>query len=197
MAWHKLHNEQLQETVWHTRLEEGLAVFVMPKPGFHKKYAVFSTKYGSIDSEFRPAGQDEAVRVPDGIAHFLEHQLFEGETGHVFEAFADLGASVNAYTSPTMTSYLFSTTDHFEEAFDHLLDFVQAPHFTDEGVEKETGIIEQEIQMYQDQPRYRLQMNLLQSLYESHPVRIDIAGTVETIRRIDTDLLQLCYDTLY
>lgn len=197
MAWQQLRDELLQETLWHTRTEEGLAVFVLPKPGFHKKYAVFSTNYGSIDREFRPAGGTESVQVPDGIAHFLEHQLFEDEGGHVFDAFADLGASVNAYTSHTMTSYLFSATDNFERAFDQLLDFVQAPHFTAEGVEKEIGIIEQEIQMYQDRPRHRLQMNLLESLYGAHPVRIDIAGTVESISRIDKDMLQLCYDTFY
>lgn len=197
MTWQKWHNDLLQETVWHTRLEEGLGVFVMPKPGFHKRYAVFSTNYGSVDSEFRPAEAQAPVGVPDGIAHFLEHQLFESESGHVFDAFANLGASVNAYTSHTMTSYLFSATDNFEAAFAKLLDFVQTPHFTDEGVAKETGIIEQEIQMYQDQPRHRLHMNLLQSLYHAHPVRIDIAGTPETIGRIDKGTLQLCYDTFY
>lgn len=197
MPWQTLHDERLQETVLHTQLEEGLGVFVMPKPGFHKRYAVFSTNYGSIDSEFRRAGEEQDRAVPDGIAHFLEHQLFEGETGHVFDAFANLGASVNAYTSHTMTSYLFSATDNFEQAFGHLLDFVQKPHFTAAGVNKEVGIIEQEIQMYQDQPRHRLQMNLLQALYHVHPVRIDIAGTSETIRKIDADALQLCYDTFY
>src|SRR5690606_17249084 len=130
-------------------------------------------------------------------AHCLEHQLFEDEEGHVFNSFAALGASVNAYTSHTMTSYLFSTTDNFEAALDRLLDFVQAPHFTPEGVQKEIGIIEQEIRMYQDQPRHRLGMNLLEALYHAHPVRIDIAGTVESIRRIDPETLYACYDTFY
>ena len=139
----------------------------------------------------------EVIEVPDGIAHFLEHQLFEDESGHVFNVFADLGASVNAYTSHTMTSYLFSTTDNFSRAFDRLLDFVQSPHFTPAGVEKEIGIIEQEIQMYQDQPRHRLVMNLLQALYHVHPVRIDIAGTPESIRRSTADTLYTCYDTFY
>lgn len=195
--WNVVQDERLREQVFQTRLDNGLAVFVMPKPGFHKKYAVFATRYGSIDNRFRRGGESQVIAVPDGIAHFLEHQLFEDEGGHVFDAFADLGASVNAYTSYTMTSYLFSTTDNFRQAFDKLLDFVQAPHFTDAGVQKEIGIIEQEIRMYQDHPRHRLAMNLLQALYHVHPVRIDIAGTVESIREITADTLRLCYDTFY
>lgn len=197
MAWTVLRDERLQEQVYQARLDNGLGVFVMPKPGFHKKYAVFSTRYGSVDNRFRRPDRDEVIQVPDGIAHFLEHQLFQDASGHVFNAFADLGAAVNAYTSYTMTSYLFSTTDNFPQAFDKLLDFVQAPHFTEAGVRKEIGIIEQEIRMYQDFPRHRLSQNLLQALYHVHPVRIDIAGTVESIREITADTLQLCYDTFY
>lgn len=197
MAWQKDQDARLRDEVWRTWLDNGLGVFVMRKPGFHKRYAVFSTRYGSIDNRFRRHDRPDVIEVPDGIAHFLEHQLFEDESGHVFNAFADLGASVNAYTSHVMTSYLFSATDNFPQAFDRLLDFVQAPHFTEAGVQKEIGIIEQEIRMYQDQPRHRLWMNLLQALYHVHPVRIDIAGTPESIRRITADTLQLCYDTFY
>lgn len=197
MPWQTVQDERLRERVLHTQLEAGLGVFVMLKPGFNKRYAVFSTRYGSIDNRFRRPGSADVIDVPDGIAHFLEHQLFEDEGGHVFNAFADLGASVNAYTSHTMTSYLFSTTDNFPQAFGRLLDFVQEPHFTPASVEKEIGIIEQEIQMYQDQPRHRLVMNLLQALYHVHPVRIDIAGTPESIRRITADTLYTCYDTFY
>jgi len=197
MGWQTMYSDLLKERVLYTKLDVGLEVFVMPRPGFHKRYAVFSTRYGSIDNRFRRPGSDEVTEVPDGIAHFLEHQLFEDEEGHVFDGFAALGASVNAYTSHTMTSYLFSTTDNFEQAFDRLLDFVQAPHFTPEGVRKEIGIIEQEIRMYEDQPRHRLAMNLLQALYHVHPVRIDIAGTVDSIRRIDAETLYACYDTFY
>lgn len=197
MAWNVVRDERLRDDVFQTTLDNGLGVFVMRKPGFHKTYAVFSTRYGSIDNRFRRADRADVIAVPDGIAHFLEHQLFEDESGHVFDSFANLGASVNAYTSHTMTSYLFSTTDNFPQAFDRLLDFVQAPHFTSEGVQKEIGIIEQEIQMYQDQPRHRLIMNLLQALYHAHPVRIDIAGTVESIREITADTLHMCYDTFY
>jgi len=197
MAWQTIYSQLLQERVVHTRLAAGLEVFVMPRPGFHKRYAVLSTRYGSIDNRFRRPGAAEVTEVPDGIAHFLEHQLFEDPEGHVFNGFAALGASVNAYTSHIMTSYLFSTTDNFTQALDRLLDFVQQPHFTPEGVKKEIGIIEQEIRMYQDQPRHRLGMNLLEALYHVHPVRIDIAGTVESIRRIDPETLYTCYDTFY
>ena len=197
MRWQVVQDPRLRDRVMHTRLDNGLGVFVMPKPGFHKRYAVFSTHYGSIDNRFRRPDRPDVIEVPDGIAHFLEHQLFEDESGHVFNAFADLGASVNVYTSHTMTSYLFSTTDNFPQAFQRLLDFVQKPHFTPAGVEKEVGIIEQEIQMYQDQPRHRLVMNLLQALYHVHPVRIDIAGTPESIRAITAETLYTCYDTFY
>src|SRR5690606_2982267 len=197
MAWQTMYSQLLEERVVFTRLPSGLEVFVMPRPGFQKRYAVFSARYGSIDNRFRRPGTGQELEVPDGIAHFLEHQLFEDEEGHVFNSFAALGASVNAYTSHTMTRYPFSTTDNFEAALDRLLDFVQAPHFTPEGVQKEIGIIEQEIRMYQDQPRHRLGMNLLEALYHAHPVRIDIAGTVESIRRIDPETLYACYDTFY
>src|SRR5690606_36705876 len=128
-------------------------------------YAVFSTRYGSIDNRFRRQDRPDVSEVPDGIAHFLEHQLYEDESGHVFNAFADLGASVNAYTSHVMTSYLFSATDNFPQAFDRLLVFVQALHFTEAGLQKEIGIIVQEFLMYQYQPRHRLWMILLQALY--------------------------------
>lgn len=197
MSWQTIYSELLRERVVYQRLDVGLEVFVMPRPGFHKRYAVFSTRYGSVDNRFRRPGSGDVMEVPDGIAHFLEHQLFEDEQGHVFNAFAALGASVNAYTSHSMTSYLFSTTDNFPAAFDRLLDFVQSPHFTPEGVKKEIGIIEQEIRMYEDQPRHRLVMNLLQALYHVHPVRIDIAGTADTIRQIDPETLHACYDTFY
>ncbi|MBO8142585.1 MAG: insulinase family protein [Firmicutes bacterium] len=197
MAWQEQHNALLKETVYRTRLDNGLDVFVMPRRGFRKRYAVFSTRYGSIDNRFRRPGERDAVEVPDGIAHFLEHQLFEQEDGHVFDAFAALGASVNAYTSHTMTSYLFSTTGELAPALDRLLDFVQEPHFTPSGVQKEIGIIEQEIRMYADQPRHRLSQNLLEGLYHAHPVRIDIAGTPGSIRRITPELLYACYDTFY
>lgn len=190
-------SERLQEELVHGRLPTGMDVFVWPKAGFSKQYAVFSTRYGSVDRHFfhEPSGQ--WLEVPDGIAHFLEHKLFEEEDGNVFDRFAALGASANAYTSLTMTSYLFSCSDHVYENLDILLDYVQAPHFTEENVEKEKGIIEQEIRMYDDHPAHRLRRNVLQALYHAHPVRIDILGTVESIRRIDPDVLYRCHETFY
>lgn len=192
-----LDNPRLQERVHVTDLASGLRVFVMPKPGFHRKYAVFSTRYGSIDSRFTVPGEAAPIEVPDGIAHFLEHTLFQKDGWNAQDRFAELGASANAYTSYTMTSYLFSTTDRFEESLDLLLDYVQEPYFSEENVEKERGIIEQELRMYEDMPDRRVVLRLMEALYHKHPVRLDIGGTVESIRRITPEMLQKCYDTFY
>jgi len=113
--------------------------------------------------------------VPDGIAHYLEHKLFEGKQGDAFKLFAKTGASANAYTSFDKTAYLFSCTDNFEASLNILLDFVQSPYFTKENVEKERGIIAQEIKMYEDSPEWKSYINLLGALYQSHPVKLDIA----------------------
>ncbi len=182
MGWQTVQDARLRDRVMHTRLTTGWRVR-HAQAGLSQAVRGIFHPLRLHRQSFSPAGPARVIEVPDGIAHFLEHQLFEDESGHVFNAFADLGVLVNVYTSHTMTSYLFSTTDNFSQAFDRLLDFVQAPHFTDAGVEKEIGIIEQEIQMYQDQPRHRLMMNLLQALYHVHPVRIDIAGTPDRFAR--------------
>ncbi|MBX5467031.1 MAG: insulinase family protein [Firmicutes bacterium] len=187
----------LQEVLVQQTLESGLVVTVIPRPGFKKAYATFTTHYGSIDNHFQPPGE-EPVTVPDGIAHFLEHKMFEKpEGGDVFDDFAALGASANAYTDYTTTTYLFATTQHFYEALTILLDFVQRPYFTPENVEKEKGIIEQEIRMYLDMPQDRLHSHLMRALYQRHPARIDIAGTVESIRTITPEALYRCYGTFY
>lgn len=175
----------------------GLTAYVMPKAQFRQKYAVWAVHYGSIDSRFRGADQPAPVEVPAGIAHFLEHKLFEKEDGDVFTRFARLGASANAYTSYTNTAYLFSTVDHFPEALELLLRFVQEPYFTEASVRKEQGIIEQEIRMYEDDPGRCLLVNLMQALYHVHPVRLEIGGTVESIRQIEAPLLYLCHATFY
>lgn len=188
--------ERLQETVVRDQLPNGLRVYVLPKPGFHKTYAAFSTRYGSIDNHFRTEGQEEH-QVPDGIAHFLEHKMFEEPTGDVFAAFAAQGASANAFTTFDRTTYLFSATNHIHANLETLLNFVQNPYFTDANVEKEKGIIEQEIRMYQDNADYRVYYGLLEAMYHKHPVRIDIAGTVESIRQINKELLYTCYNTFY
>lgn len=188
--------ERLNETIHFEQLPNGLKVYVLPKPGFQKTYATFSTKYGSIDNRFRVEGREE-VRVPDGIAHFLEHKMFEEPEGDVFAKFASKGASANAFTSFDRTAYLFSATEHIDENLTTLIDFVQNPYFTDENVEKEKGIIGQEIKMYQDHPDWRLYYGLIEAMYKVHPIHIDIAGTVESIAKINKELLYECYRTFY
>jgi len=194
----KTENPHLGETMYIGEHKSGLGVFVIPKKGFCKKYAVIGTRYGSIDSEFIPKGGNEAIKVPDGIAHFLEHKLFEQPDGsNAFDKFSDYGANANAFTSFNTTCYLFACTENFNECFEHLLSYVQEPYFTDENVEKEQGIIGQEIRMYDDDPDWRVQFNLLKALYKNTPVNTDISGTVESISKIDKDILYTCYETFY
>ncbi|WP_240375374.1 EF-P 5-aminopentanol modification-associated protein YfmH [Bacillus piscicola] len=188
---------QLQETVFKEVLPNGLTVYVIPKKDFHKTFATFTTNYGSIDNRFIPLGKDKPVLVPDGIAHFLEHKMFEDEKGDVFHTFGEQGASANAFTSFTRTAYLFSSTQYVDENLKTLLDFVQHPYFTEESVEKEKGIIEQEIRMYEDNADWQLFFNLLGNLYHHHPAKIDIAGTAESIQKITKDDLYECYETFY
>ena len=193
----KTEYEQINETLYHEVLPNGLTVYLLPKNDYHKTYGLFSTNYGSIDNEFIPYGEKEKVKVPDGIAHFLERKLFEKEDGDVFQLFGKQGASANAFTSFTKTSYLFSTTDQVEKNLTTLIDFVQAPYFTEETVNKEKGIIGQEIQMYEDDPNWRMFFGILNNLYPTHPLHIDIAGTVESIDKITAQDLYTCYRTFY
>jgi len=193
----KTEYKQINETLYHEVLPNGLTVYLLPKNDYHKTYGLFSTNYGSIDNEFIPYGEKEKVKVPDGIAHFLEHKLFEKEDGDVFQLFGQQGASANAFTSFTKTSYLFSTTDQVEQNLTTLIDFVQAPYFTEETVNKEKGIIGQEIQMYEDDPNWRMFFGILNNLYPAHPLHIDIAGTVESIDKITAQDLYTCYRTFY
>jgi predicted Zn-dependent peptidase len=188
--------DRLQETLYSEKMPNGLQVYVLPKAGFHKTYATFSTKYGSVDNHFQLAGK-QALQVPDGIAHFLEHKMFEEPKGDVFATFAAQGASANAFTSFDRTTYLFSATGHIHANIETLLNFVQNPYFTDENVEKEKGIIEQEIKMYGDNADFRVYFGLIEALYQKHPVHIDIAGTVESIYKINKELLYDCYRTFY
>ncbi len=192
-----IENHALQESLYHYRIEPGLDLYILPRPGYRKKYAIFSTRFGSVDNNFRVEPEQDYTELPDGVAHFLEHKLFEDEQGNVFNRFAELGASANAYTSFTQTSYLFSATTNFEENLGELLRFVQEPYFTRETVAKEQGIIGQEIKMYEDHPHWRIFFNLLESLYRVHPVRNDIAGTIESIAEITPELLYRCYNTFY
>ena len=177
-------------------LPSGLQIYIMEKPQYSSSYAIFGTRYGSIDTKFSKNGGEE-ISVPEGIAHYLEHKLFEGEDGDAFSKYAKTGASANAFTSFDRTCYLFSCSDNFYENLDILLKFVQSPYFTKENVEKEQGIIGQEIRMYDDNPGWCVMFNLLKAMYHTHPVKIDIAGTVESIAQIDTELLYKCYETFY
>lgn len=175
----------------------GLTILLYPMKGFSSAYALFGTNYGSIDMKFKTEHETDFTLVPAGIAHFLEHKLFESEDGDAFTLFSKTGASANAFTSFDKTCYLFSTTDNFKESLEALVTFVQDPYFTVETVNKEQGIIGQEIKMYQDDPSWRVMINLLGALYHNNPVRIDIAGTKESIAEIDKDLLYKCYNAFY
>ncbi len=189
--------EQLNETLYHETLENGLEVYILPKEGANKTYATFTTKYGSVDNHFIPIDGNAPIKVPDGIAHFLEHKMFEDEDGDVFQLFSKQGASANAFTSFTRTAYLFSSTSEVEKNLETLLDFVQHPYFTEESVEKEKGIIGQEITMYDDNPDWRVYFGVIENMFHNHPVKIDIAGTIPSIDKITKDLLYTCYETFY
>lgn len=192
-----VHYDSIDETIFTETLSNGLTVALLPKQEMSKTYAIFATNYGSIDQNFIPLDGNEAIQVPEGIAHFLEHKLFEKEDRDVFQDFGKQGASANAFTSFTTTAYLFSATDHIMDNVKTLIDFVQAPYFSHESVEKEKGIIAQEITMYDDQPDWQSFMGTIKSLFKNHPVNIDIAGTVDSIQHISKDDLYTCYETFY
>ena len=175
----------------------GLEVYLLPKPGFEKTYGLFTTKFGAIDTTFVPINQDEMIKVEDGIAHFLEHKMFDMNGSDASDEFAKLGASTNAFTSSSRTAYLFSTTTNEYPCIELLLDFVQKLEITPDSVEKEKGIIGQEIKMYDDDPDWRVYFGSIQNLYCNHPVAVDIAGTVETVNNTTKEMLELCYNTFY
>ncbi|EMB9394057.1 insulinase family protein [Staphylococcus pseudintermedius] len=193
----KTYYQQIDETVYHSTLANGLNMFIIPKKDFQKTFVTYTTQFGSLDHRFKPHGADEFVSVPDGVAHFLEHKLFEKEEGDLFTEFAEHDAQVNAFTSFDRTSYLFSATNHIDDNILRLLKMVESPYFSEASVEKEKGIIAEEIKMYQEQPGYRLMFNTLRAMYQDHPVRVDIAGSVESIYEITKDDLYLCYETFY
>ena len=193
----KIYYQTLKETLYHEKMDNGLEVYILPKPGFEKTYGLFSTKFGSIDTSFVPLDQNEMIKVEDGIAHFLEHKMFDMKDGDASDKFAAMGASSNAFTSSSRTAYLFSTTSHEEECVELLLDFVQSLDITDESVEKEKGIICQEIKMYDDDPDWRVYFGSIQNLYHDHPVKVDIAGSCESVNHTYKDMLELCYHTFY
>lgn len=193
----EIKNELLNDSYYEIDHSSGLKIFVYPKENYSSAYAVFGTKYGSIDTRFRLEGEKDFICVPEGIAHFLEHKLFESEELDAFARYAKTGASANAYTSFDKTCYLFSCSGNFRQSLEILLDFVSNPYFTPETVQKEQGIIGQEIKMCNDDPGWESLFSLLRAMYHNHPVKIDIAGTVESISHITADLLYSCYETFY
>lgn len=189
-------NELLNEKYYDIDHPSGLKILVMPKENYSSTYAIFATKYGSIDTMIQMS-DGSFKEIPEGTAHFLEHKLFESEDLDAFERFAKTGASANAYTSFERTGYLFSCSANFKKNLEILLDFVQNPYFTQATVEKEQGIIGQEIDMYKDAPDWEVMFNCLRTMYHNLPVRIDIAGTQESIAQITAKTLYGCYDNFY
>ncbi len=193
-----IENSKVKEKVYIEKLDNGLTVMIIPKPGVQKKYMIWGTNYGSNDNEFIVPGEEEKTTVPNGVAHFLEHKMFEQENGvNSLDVLTALGTEANAYTTNDHTAYLFECTDNFYEAMDELMDYVQHPYFTDENVEKEKGIIGQEIMMYDDYPDWRVYLNALKAMYHNNPIKIDIVGTIESISKIDKEILYKCYETFY
>ena len=193
-----IENSKVKEKVYIEKLDNGLTVMIIPKPGVQKKYMIWGTNYGSNDNEFIVPGEEEKTTVPNGVAHFLEHKMFEQENGtNSLDVLTALGTEANAYTTNDHTAYLFECTDNFYEAMDELMDYVQHPYFTDENVEKEKGIIGQEIMMYDDYPEWKVYLNAMEAMYHNNPIKIDIVGTIETISKIDKEILYKCYETFY
>lgn len=191
-------NSCLKEQIYKEKLKNNMDMFIMDKKGFEKKYAVLAVNYGSNDLEYINPHTGKHMLLHHGIAHFLEHKMFEMPDGSdAFTEFSKYGANANAFTNFNMTAYLFSATDNFDECLKHLIHFVQTPYFTDKNVEKEKGIIEQEIKMYDDDPSWQLFFSSLYAMYKDHPNSIDIAGTKATIAKITKEELYDCYSTFY
>ena len=190
----KLYPRIGEEVIWVT-LDNGLPVCIVPKKGFSRKYALFATRYGGMDMRFRLNGQ--WLDTPAGIAHYLEHKMFDTEDGNALQELAMNGAEPNAFTSNAITCYYFDSTEKFYENLEILLSFVSVPYFTDESVEKEQGIIGQEIGMIEDNPEWQVYKQLMQSLYHTSPARTPVAGSVESIREITAQTLYDCHRAFY
>ena len=190
---------KIKEKAYFEKLENGLNIIIIPKANTNKKYIMWATNFGSIDNRFIMPKTGEEVFIPDGVAHFLEHKMFEQKNGrNSLDVLMALGLDANAYTTNDHTAYLFeSSADKFYEGLDELMDYVQNPYFTDQNVEKEKGIIGQEIMMYDDDPGFKLYLNTLDCLYHKNAVKLDIAGTIESISKINPDVLYKCYNTFY
>lgn len=193
-----IENRTIKEKAYFEELENGLKIIIIPKKNTNKKMAIIGTKFGSIDNHFINPTTGEEIKIPDGVAHFLEHKMFEQADGtNSLDTLTAMGVEANAYTTNDHTAYYFETIDNFEPAFKELLNYVFHPYYTDENVEKEKGIIAQEIRMYDDDPISKIFLNALQCMYNTCPVRIDVAGTVESINKINKDVLYNCYNTFY
>ncbi len=194
-----IESTKIKEKAYFEKLENGLNIIIIPKANTNKKYVMWGTNFGSIDNRFIMPQTNEEVFIPDGVAHFLEHKMFEQKNGrNSLDVLMALGLDANAYTTNDHTAYLFEcSSDKFYEGLDELMDYVQNPYFTDENVEKEKGIIGQEIKMYDDDPGFQLYLNAMDCLYHKNAVKLDIAGTIESISKIDPDVLYKCYNTFY
>ena len=189
---------KIKEKVYIEKLKNGLTIMIIPKKTTNKKFVIWGTHFGSINNHFIVPNTNEEITLPDGVAHFLEHKMFEQENGiNSLDKLMALGVDPNAYTTNNHTAYYFECTTNFEQALDELMDYVQHPYFTDENVEKEKGIIGQEIKMYEDDPGWQLYIHALECMYQKNPIKIDIAGTVESISKIDKDILYKSYETFY
>ena len=196
MTMHSHEYPGVGDTLWSGKLDNGLSIYVVPRPGFQKKTAFAAVNYGGAMRNFTLDGR--RVETPAGVAHFLEHKMFEQPDGtNSLDALMAMGIDANAYTTNDHTAYLFECTDNFYEGLDELMDYVQHPYFTEENVEKEKGIIAQEIKMYDDEPGWRLYINAMDCMYKENPIKIDIAGSVESISKINPDVLYKCYNTFY
>ena len=193
-----IENKIIKEKLYLEELENGLKVIVIPKKDTNKKMAIIGTKFGSVDNHFIKPQTKEEIVIPDGVAHFLEHKMFEQANGtNSLDTLTAMGVEANAYTTNDHTAYYFEAVDNFEPAFKELLDYVFNPYYTDENVEKEKGIIAQEIRMYDDDAISKVFLNALECMYEKCPVRLDVAGTVESVNKINKDILYDCYNTFY
>lgn len=193
----KKHYPEVNQDVYDAELTNGLKVTLIPMSHYNETYGILTVNYGSVDNQFIPIGQQKMIKFPAGIAHFLEHKMFEKSDHDAFDLFGKWGADSNAYTSYTQTSYQFTTTSNIIENLQILLNFVQTPYFTQAGVAKEQGIIGQEIRMYHDNPDARLYNGIVSGLYPNDPIGIDIAGTEDSIKKITAEMLMECYRTFY
>lgn len=193
-----IENDKVKEKLYIEKLENGLTVMILPRKNVRKKYIIWGPNFGSIDNRFIIPGNNKETILPDGVAHFLEHKMFEQESGvNSLDTLTALGVSANAYTTNDHTAYLYEATDNFYDALDEYMNYIQNPYYTDENVEKEKGIIEQEINMYEDYPEWQVYLNALKCIYKELTIRLDIAGSVQSISGITKEMLYDCYNNFY